>query len=86
MIERWCFQNLCMHYLYLFQSVYISAYNSVSGVIKSTLTLKLNKKWLPTLNGTSWWCQVEYSILDDETVLTGAGDKVVVSYKILSSK
>ena len=66
--------------------MYVSAYNSVSGVIKSTLTLKLNKKRLPMLNGTSWWCQVQYSILDDETVLTDVGDKVVVLYKTLSSK
>ena len=61
--------------------MYISAYDSDTGVIESTLILQLGEEPMPILRGTSWWCQVEYSILDDKTVLTAVGNKVALSYK-----
>ena len=61
--------------------MYILAYNSDTGVIESRLILQLGEEPMPILRGTSWWCQVEYSILDDETVLTVVGDPVALAYK-----
>ena len=61
--------------------MYILAYDSDTGVIESTLILQLGEEPMPILRGTSWWCQVEYSILDDETVLTDVGDKVALDYR-----
>ena len=51
-------------------------------MVESTLTLKLGKEPLPILASTSWWCQVEYSILDDTDVLTVVGDPVPLHYKV----
>ena len=61
--------------------MYISAYEKSTGVIESTLILQLGEEPMPILRGTSWWCQVEYSILNEETVLTVAGDPVALDYR-----
>ena len=61
--------------------MYISAYEKSTGVIESTLILQLGEEPMPILRGTSWWCQVEYSILDDETFLTAVGDPVALDYR-----
>ena len=71
-----------MYILYPLQNVFTTSYNQETGMVESTLTLKLGKEPLPILASTSWWCQVEYSILDDTDVLTVVGDPVPLHYKV----
>ena len=49
-----------------------------TGVIEPTLTLQLNTETISYLENTKWWCQVEYTILDDPTVHTVLGDAVAI--------
>ena len=51
-----------------------------TGVIESTLTLQLNTETISYLENTKWWCQVEFTILDDPTVHTVVGDAVALRF------
>ena len=59
----------------LLQSVFTREYHKRIGLIESILTLELRTDALQYLESTKWWCQVEYSILDDPTVLIVEGGK-----------
>ena len=48
-------------------------------MIESTLTLELDTETFPYLQNTNWWCQVEYTILDDPTVLIVKGDPAALT-------
>ena len=70
----------CVFYSFS-QSVFTKPYDKSTGSIESTLTLELDTETLSYLQNTKWWCQVEYTILDDPTVLTVEGDPAAITFE-----
>ena len=74
-------KRIIMYFFFFLQSVFTKAYDKNTGSIESTLTLELRTDTLLYLESTKWWCQVEYTILDDPTVLTVEGDPAAITFE-----
>ena len=67
--------------LSIVQRVLSKPYDRVTKVIQSTLMLEVNLRNIFGAEDSAWWCQVEYTILDDSTIHTVQGEPVRFSYQ-----
>ena len=62
------------------QRVLRESYDNDTKVVHSTLVLEVNTETVNYLRNSSWWCEVEYTVLDDSTVHMVQGEPVTLNF------